>query len=211
MDTIGAGIAYKISGLTVRGGIFFFTFSTMKTVDDHSGYSLPFDPLQYFFWNNASYHDIHHQGWGIKVRFPFLRLYNRENITDCVQSNFSQPFFICWDRWLGTQWTGGDSALRYAASRKRAASAVMKDPQPLDQKEYMNLARGVPTSSYSNGSATGYPNGGLKSRILIGESRLHEGYLRGNYERERAYREELEVGQQMERERQSRWANGEAR
>lgn len=74
MDTIGAGIAYKISGLTVRGGIFFFTFSTMKTVDDHSGYSLPFDPLQYFFWNNASYHDVHHQGWGIKVRFPYLLL-----------------------------------------------------------------------------------------------------------------------------------------
>lgn len=78
MDTIGAGIAYKISGLTVRGGIFFFTFSTMKTVDDHSGYSLPFDPLQYFFWNNASYHDVHHQGWGIKVRFYFLRLYHQE-------------------------------------------------------------------------------------------------------------------------------------
>lgn len=87
----------------------------------------------------------------------------------------------------------------------------MKDPQPLDQKEYMNLSREAPTSSYANGSATGYPNGGLKSRMLIGEPRLHEGYLRGNYERERAYQEELEVEQQMERERHSRWANGEAR
>lgn len=70
MDTLGAGIAYKISGLKTRGGVFFFTFSTMKTVDDHCGYSLPFDPLQYFFWNNAGYHDVHHQGWGIKVGSP---------------------------------------------------------------------------------------------------------------------------------------------
>lgn len=67
MDTIGAGMAYKISGLRIRGAMTFFTFSTMKTVDDHCGYALPFDPLQYFFWNNAGYHDVHHQGWGIKV------------------------------------------------------------------------------------------------------------------------------------------------
>lgn len=51
----------------------FFTFSTMKTVDDHCGYALPFDPLQYFFWNNAGYHDVHHQGWGIKVRYLLSR------------------------------------------------------------------------------------------------------------------------------------------
>lgn len=81
----------------------------------------------------------------------------------------------------------------------------MKDPLPLDQKEYMNLARGAPTSSYTNGSATGYPNGGLKSRILSGELRLHA------EEHERVHRVELEVERQMERERQSRWANGEAR
>lgn len=204
MDTIGAGIAYKLSGLTVRGGIFFFTFSTMKTVDDHSGYSLPFDPLQYFFWNNASYHDVHHQGWGIKVCFHCPPLYYLR-VADRLQSNFSQPFFICWDRWLGTQWTGGDTASRYAASRKRAASAAMKGPPPLDQKEYINLARGAPISSYTNGSATGYPNGGLKSRRLSGELRLHA------EEHERAHRVELEVERQMERERQSRWANGEAR
>jgi len=78
MDTIGAGIAYKISGLRIRGAMTFFTFSTMKTVDDHCGYSLPFDPLQYFFWNNAGYHDVHHQGWGIKVccLLPLLLAWN---------------------------------------------------------------------------------------------------------------------------------------
>ena len=68
MDTIGAGLAFKLSGMGQQGGLFFFTFSTLKTVDDHCGYKLPWDPLQWAFWNNAEYHDIHHQSWGIKVR-----------------------------------------------------------------------------------------------------------------------------------------------
>ncbi|KAK9469571.1 fatty acid hydroxylase superfamily-domain-containing protein [Lipomyces arxii] len=87
MDTLGAGLAFKLCGLTIRESLIFFTFSTLKTVDDHCGYSLPFDPLQVFFQNNAAYHDIHHQQFGIKT-------------------NFSQPFFIVWDKWLGTQYTG---------------------------------------------------------------------------------------------------------
>ena len=67
MDTMGAGVAFKLSGMGQQGGLFFFTFSTLKTVDDHCGYKLPWDPLQWAFWNNAEYHDIHHQSWGIKV------------------------------------------------------------------------------------------------------------------------------------------------
>lgn len=70
MDTIGAGLGYKLSGMGIRGGMIFFSFSTMKTVDDHCGYALPWDPLQKIFWNNAGYHDVHHQSWGIKVRGP---------------------------------------------------------------------------------------------------------------------------------------------
>ena len=54
--------------MTQQGAFFFFLFSTFKTVDDHCGYKLPWDPLQLVFSNNAEYHDIHHQGWGIKVR-----------------------------------------------------------------------------------------------------------------------------------------------
>ncbi|KAF8441140.1 fatty acid hydroxylase superfamily-domain-containing protein, partial [Terfezia claveryi] len=101
MDTIGAGLAFKLSGMGQQGGLFFFTFSTLKTVDDHCGYRLPWDPLQWAFWNNAEYHDIHHQSWGIKT-------------------NFSQPFFICWDRWLNTQWIGSPKSTeeRYRRSRE---------------------------------------------------------------------------------------------
>ena len=50
-----------------RQGTYFFTGSTIKTVDDHCGYALPWDPLQRLTGNNAAYHDIHHQSFGIKV------------------------------------------------------------------------------------------------------------------------------------------------
>ncbi|KAK9471896.1 fatty acid hydroxylase superfamily-domain-containing protein [Dipodascopsis tothii] len=98
MDTVGAGLAFKLAGLSTRESLVFFTFSTLKTVDDHCGYALPFDPLQIFFSNNARYHDIHHQSFGIKT-------------------NFSQPFFIHWDKWLGTQYKGRPAA---PAAEKKA-------------------------------------------------------------------------------------------
>jgi sphinganine C4-monooxygenase len=104
LDTAGAGLAYKATFLTQRMGLLFFVFSTIKTVDDHCGYSLPFDPMQHITSNNAAYHDIHHQSWGIK-------------------SNFSQPFFTIWDRLLGTMWKG-DVKAKYERTRAAAAGKV---------------------------------------------------------------------------------------
>ena len=100
LDTLGASIAYKLAGLTTRQGMIFFIASTIKTVDDHCGYALPWDPIQHITSNNAAYHDIHHQSWGIKT-------------------NFSQPFFTYWDRFLGTMWQG-DTTARYERSKKAA-------------------------------------------------------------------------------------------
>ncbi|KAF8948285.1 hypothetical protein BGZ52_007034, partial [Haplosporangium bisporale] len=53
MDSIGASLAFLVSGMGNRGALAFFSFSTLKTVDDHCGYNLPFNPLQRLFWNNA--------------------------------------------------------------------------------------------------------------------------------------------------------------
>jgi len=61
LDTLGAIIAETFAGLTIRQAIFVFTFTTCKNVDDHCGYSLPFDPFQMMSGNTADYHDIHHQ------------------------------------------------------------------------------------------------------------------------------------------------------
>jgi sphinganine C4-monooxygenase len=89
--------------MTARQGMWFFTGSTIKTVDDHCGYALPWDPLQHITGNNASYHDIHHQSWGIKT-------------------NFSQPFFTFWDRLMGTVWSGGNAKAKYARSANAGQS-----------------------------------------------------------------------------------------
>lgn len=82
-ETIGGSIAFLATGMTPRMSIYFFTLATIKTVDDHCGFWLPWSPFQYFFANNAPLHDIHHQLYGGKY-------------------NFTAPFFLCWDRILGT-------------------------------------------------------------------------------------------------------------
>lgn len=108
LDTLGTGIGYLVAGMTPRQAMWFFTCSTIKTVDDHCGYSLPWDPLQHITSNNAGYHDVHHQSWGIKT-------------------NFSQPFFTFWDRIMGTMWAGGDVSARYERAKLAAQRKVDAD------------------------------------------------------------------------------------
>lgn len=92
-DSVGTAVAHTLAGMSTREAIFLFTFSSIKTVDDHCGYRLWWDPLQFLFPNNADYHDIHHQAYGIKA-------------------NFSQPYFTNWDRLLGTEMTRAQAAAR---------------------------------------------------------------------------------------------------
>jgi sphinganine C4-monooxygenase len=113
LDTLGTGLAYLVTGMTVRQGMWFFTCSTIKTVDDHCGYAFPWDPIQHVTSNNAAYHDVHHQSWGIKT-------------------NFSQPFFTFWDKFLDTAWTGGDVSARY--QRDRIAAQKKVDADNVSQK-----------------------------------------------------------------------------
>lgn len=75
-DIIGSLLAFKLARMSVRQGIWFFTLSTLKTVDDHSGFRLPWDPMQWLTDNNAYYHDIHHQSWGMKVSLHITTLFS---------------------------------------------------------------------------------------------------------------------------------------
>ncbi|KAK0753165.1 fatty acid hydroxylase superfamily-domain-containing protein [Schizothecium vesticola] len=136
LDTLGASLAYKASFMTPRYGMFFFVGSTMKTVDDHCGYSLPWDPLQRISSNNAAYHDIHHQSWGIKA-------------------NFSQPFLTFWDRLLGTMWKG-DANSKYERTRISAAKkSKAPAPTPNGKAAPSPVANGKATapSPLANGKA----------------------------------------------------------
>ncbi|XP_068641730.1 sphinganine C4-monooxygenase 1-like [Aristolochia californica] len=83
LDTVGGALAFLLSGMSPRTSIFFFSFATIKTVDDHCGLWLPGNIFHIFFRNNTAYHDVHHQLYGNKY-------------------NFSQPFFVMWDKILGT-------------------------------------------------------------------------------------------------------------
>ncbi|OMO79032.1 Fatty acid hydroxylase [Corchorus capsularis] len=83
IDTFGGGLALIISGMSPRTSIFFFSIIFIKIVDDHCGFSLPGNPIHIFCKNNAVYHDVHHQIYGAKY-------------------NFSQFFFVIWDKILGT-------------------------------------------------------------------------------------------------------------
>ncbi|KAK6931224.1 Fatty acid hydroxylase [Dillenia turbinata] len=83
LDTVGGALSFLISGMSPRTAIYFFSFATIKTVDDHCGLWLPGNLFHVFFRNNTAYHDVHHQLYGNKY-------------------NFSQPFFVMWDRILGT-------------------------------------------------------------------------------------------------------------
>lgn len=107
--------------------MWFFTGTTFKTVDDHCGYALPWDPLQHITSNNAGYHDVHHQSWGIKT-------------------NFSQPFFTFWDRILGTVWTGGDVSARYERSRV-AAERKMAQEKPTNKRRSSSITGSHPIDS----------------------------------------------------------------
>jgi len=127
-------------------GMWYFVFSMVKTVDDHCGYALPWDPMQHISSNNAAYHDIHHQSWGIK-------------------SNFSQPFFTMWDRILGTRWTG-DVNLKYERTRAAAAIKGSKNGNGAAEKENgtvkepTNGAAPSPSSNSNNGRPKRRVNGG---------------------------------------------------
>eukprot|EP00878_Enallax_costatus_P004983 GHUV01005240.1.p1 GENE.GHUV01005240.1~~GHUV01005240.1.p1 ORF type:complete len:272 (+),score=58.96 GHUV01005240.1:369-1184(+) len=83
LDTVGGVVSFYASGISCRGSVAFFTFSTVKTVLDHSGYRFPVNPLHDVFPNNAVYHDVHHDPRGFR-------------------KNYSQPYFTVWDKLLGT-------------------------------------------------------------------------------------------------------------
>ncbi|KAF9566882.1 hypothetical protein EC968_003545 [Mortierella alpina] len=113
MDSVGASIAFLISGMGNRGALMFFSISTLKTVDDHCGYNLPFNPLQQLFSNNADYHDIHHQIFGLK-------------------SNFSQPFGTFWDHVLGTHMSREEANEIVLRNKQRKAARMAPRAAPAD-------------------------------------------------------------------------------
>ncbi|KAM2407193.1 hypothetical protein ACFX1X_026408 [Malus domestica] len=83
VDTMSGAVSFLASGMSPRMSIFFFSLATVKAVDDHCGMWIPWHPFHLVFRNNSHYHTIHHSLHGTK-------------------HNYSQPFFVFWDRIFGT-------------------------------------------------------------------------------------------------------------
>ncbi|KAK4450477.1 hypothetical protein QBC34DRAFT_424629 [Podospora aff. communis PSN243] len=88
-DSMGGLLASIVVRMTGAEQIVFFSLVTMKTVEDHAPFELPWSPFVIFAqWTGAGvvYHNIHHQTWGLK-------------------SNY-QVYFTYWDRWMNTTYKG---------------------------------------------------------------------------------------------------------
>lgn len=154
LDTVGTGLAYLVSGMTCRQSMWFYTMTTIKTVDDHCGYSFPWDPLQHITSNNAGYHDVHHQSWGIKT-------------------NFSQPFFTFWDTFLGTKWTGGDVSARYERAKIAAQKKVDEDnatSKIIGRGRTRSITGSVPSDSLDTKGPNPYAKSSATSPITISDA-----------------------------------------
>ena len=71
LDSIGTAIAFGVSGLSIRQGMWLYGYISFKAVTDHCGYILPYNLIRMFTENDAYFHDLHHQSWGLKVDKTF--------------------------------------------------------------------------------------------------------------------------------------------
>ena len=114
--------AFGASGLSIQQGMWFYVGSTLKVVFDHGGYVFPWNPLRLISDNDAYFHDLHHQSWGVKSNFS-------------IYTGF-------WDKVLGTYWTDKEDAKaryergRIAAEQKVKLARIEDDPTSFVVPEY---------------------------------------------------------------------------
>ncbi|KAJ3033518.1 hypothetical protein HDV00_006302 [Rhizophlyctis rosea] len=151
LDTLGGGIPALILDMHPWTATLFFTFATLKTVDDHCGYAVPWDPFQKLFKNNAEYHDIHH--WGKGIRY-----------------NFSQPFFIHWDVWMGTDYSLAMAKLaktkqQQQQQQQQAAQKASEEDQPSPKLSSSSSSSEEEDSPPNRSTAAAHTNGLSKPQV----------------------------------------------
>ena len=68
LDSIGTAMAVGVSGLSIYQGMWLYGYISVKTVTDHCGYVLPYNPIRIIKGKDAYFHDLHHQSWALKVK-----------------------------------------------------------------------------------------------------------------------------------------------
>lgn len=69
VDGLSYGLGCWATGLSTRLSMILFGYSTFKNVTDHCGYVFPWNPMRAVTGTDASFHDVHHQSWGLKTNF----------------------------------------------------------------------------------------------------------------------------------------------
>uniref|UniRef100_A0A1D1YJB9 aldehyde oxygenase (deformylating) n=1 Tax=Anthurium amnicola TaxID=1678845 RepID=A0A1D1YJB9_9ARAE len=82
-NMVEGAIAITVTGMSPRTATVLFSLLVVKAIDDHCALWFPNNPIHRFFTNNAAYHAIHHQHYGIKY-------------------NYSGYYLATWDKLLGT-------------------------------------------------------------------------------------------------------------
>lgn len=98
LDTIGTTLSLALSGLSIRQSMCFGTISVMKGVDDHCGYNLPWDPLQWGNEQNTDFHDVHHQSWGMKSNYSQVYTTFWDHVCNTVCSKSSEEIELLYEK-----------------------------------------------------------------------------------------------------------------
>ncbi|MCJ1350957.1 MAG: hypothetical protein MMC33_000939 [Icmadophila ericetorum] len=69
LDTLGTILVLTLTGMSTRQAMCYGSFFSLKAVSDHGGYVFPWDPMRWVSANDAAFHALHHERFGLKVRF----------------------------------------------------------------------------------------------------------------------------------------------
>jgi len=107
-DTGSGLLAILVSGMSPRATAVFFSICNIQGINLHCGLNLMPRRLQ-SGWNSAAYHAVHHMPRGIRY-------------------NFSDSFFIMWDKVLGTD-------MPYDVHERPASQGLIVKPMPRPKKD----------------------------------------------------------------------------
>ncbi|CAA7403929.1 unnamed protein product [Spirodela intermedia] len=102
-EVFGGLIATFFSGMSPTTAAVFFSLLSIKAVDDHCGLWFPNHPIHRFMLNNAAFHTVHHQHYGVK-------------------HNYSVHFLATWDLLLGTY-------LPYSVEERKGGGYEIRTPK----------------------------------------------------------------------------------
>ncbi|PHH59778.1 hypothetical protein CDD81_2582 [Ophiocordyceps australis] len=109
VDGLSYALGFWATGISNRLSIFLLGYASFKNVLDHAGYQFPWNPIAWATGMDASFHDVHHQSWGLKT-------------------NFGVHFGI-WDRIMGTHFDNQELVANLRSRTRISAEEAAAHPE----------------------------------------------------------------------------------